>query len=135
MPPKAPTIADLRWLGDLRFEATVNNHSMTIDSASTAGPSPVETLGVSLAACMSIDVAHILTRGRHTFTALRCHIEAERAPDDPHRYTRIHLRVAVEGGIGRDVVDRAVTLSHEKYCSVWHSMRQDIDLQISVDVA
>jgi len=135
VPPKAPIPADLTWLGDLKFAVTVNDHSLTIDSASKAGPSPVEALVVSLAGCMSIDVAHILTRGRHPFTAIRSHIVAERAPEDPHRLTRVHLHMKVEGGAPRDVVDRAVALSHDKYCSVWHSMRQDIDFQISADVA
>jgi len=134
VPPKAPTVADLTWIGDLRFTATVNNHALTIDSSSKAGPSPVETLGVSLAGCMAIDVAYILTRGRHPFTSLRTHIVAERADEDPHRYTRIRLHFTVGGGLPRDVVDRAIALSHEKYCSVWHSMRQDIPFEVTADI-
>lgn len=134
MPPKNPAIADLAWLGDLRFSATINAHTLTLDSASKAGPTPVETLALSLAGCMSIDVVHILTRGRHPLTGFRSHLVGERAADEPHRFTRMTIQFTVEGGAPREAVERAVELSREKYCSVWHSMRQDIELQVSVAV-
>ncbi len=134
MPPRNPAIADLTWIGDLRFDATINNHQLTLDSASKAGPTPVETLAVSLAGCMAIDVVHILTRGRHPLTSLRSHLVGERASDDPHRFTRIALHLTLGGGTPRDAAERAVELSRDKYCSVWHSMRQDIDFQVTVAV-
>ena len=64
---KPPTIADLTWLGDLRFSATSAHSSMTLDSTGLAGPSPVEALAFALAGCMSIDVVFILTKGRTVF--------------------------------------------------------------------
>ncbi len=83
---------------------------------------------------MTTDVAHILTRGRHSFRALSSHVIGERAPDDPHRFTRITLTVRVEGDVPREAVERAMQLSREKYCSVWHSMRQDIEFVTAYDV-
>ena len=82
---------------------------------------------------MTTDVAHILTRGRHPLKALRSHLVAERAPEDPHRFMRMTLHVTVEGDVPADAVDRAVDLSREKYCSVWHSMRQDIDFRVTFE--
>ena len=134
MPPKPPTTGDLTWLGDLRFRATINDHTLTFDSAGKAGPTPVETLALSLAGCMSIDLVHILAKGRHTVTSLRTHVEGERAPEDPKRFTRMTLRFTLGGSAPRDAIDRAVALSRDKYCSVWQSMRQDTDLQVVVDV-
>ena len=84
---------------------------------------------------MTIDVVHILTRGRHPLRALRSHLVAERAQDDPHRFVRVTLHVTVEGGVPRDAIERAIALSRDRYCSVWHSMRQDIDFQVTFDVA
>ncbi len=133
MPPKPPTTGSLTWLGDLRFTAKVNDHTLTFDSAGKAGPTPVETLALSLAGCMSIDLVHILTKGRHTVTSLRAHVEGERAADDPKRFTRMRLRFALASSAPRDAIDRAVELSRDKYCSVWQSMRQDIELQVIVD--
>jgi len=131
---KPPTIVDLTWIGELKFSGTSANASMTLDSAGAAGPSPMQALGFALASCMTTDVAHILTRGRHPFRALRSHLVADRAPDEPHRFTRMTLQIIVEGEVPADAVDRAIALSHDKYCSVWHSMRQDIEFTVSAHV-
>src|SRR5258707_944227 len=113
---KPPTIVDLIWIGDLKFSGTSANASMTLDSAGVAGPSPVQALGFALAGCMTTDVAHILTKGRQPLTALRSHLHADRAQEDPHRFVRMHLHVTVEGGVPADAVARAIALSYEKYC-------------------
>ena len=80
---------------------------------------------------MTTDVAHILARGRHPFQALRAHVVGERADEDPHRFTRITLHVTIEGDAPGDAIDRAIALSRGKYCSVWHSMRQDIEFVVT----
>lgn len=107
---------------------------MTIDSAGAAGPSPVQALGIAVAGCMTTDLVQILVKGRHPLRALRSHLVAERAQDDPHRFVAMTLAFTIEGDVPRPAVDRAVALSRDKYCSVWHSMRQDIDFQVTVDV-
>ena len=131
---KAPTVVDLTWTGALVLSGTSGSASMTLDSAGVAGPSPVQTLGFALAGCMTMDVAYILTKGRQPFRALRSHLVADRAPEDPHRIVRMHLQITVEGDVPADAVARAIALSYDKYCSVWHSMRQDIELTITFDV-
>ena len=131
---KPPTVVDIRWIDELRFSATSDKAAITIDSAGLAGPSPVQALGIALAGCMTTDVAHILTRGRHPPRALRSHLVAERALDDPHRFVRVTLHVTVEGDVPGDAIERAIALSRDRYCSVWHSMRQDIDFQVTFDV-
>ena len=131
---KPPTIIELTWLGDLRFGGRSGQASISLDSAGLAGPSPVQALGFALAGCMTTDVAHILSKGRHPFRALRSHLVADRSPDEPHRFVRMTLHVTVEGQVPADAVERAVALSREKYCSVWHSMRQDIEFVATHDV-
>ena len=131
---KPPTVIDLTWTGHLVLAGTSDTSSMTLDSAGVAGPSPVQALAFGLAGCMTMDVGYILTKGRQPFRALRSHLVAERAPDDPHRIVRMHLEVTVEGDVPADAVARAIALSYEKYCSVWHSMRQDIAFTTSHDV-
>ena len=131
---KPPTVVDLTWTGDLVLAGTSDKASMTLDSAGVAGPSPVQALAFGVAGCMTMDVGYILTKGRQSFRALRSHLVADRAPDDPHRIVRMHLQVTVEGDVPADAVARAIALSYEKYCSVWHSMRQDIVFTTSHDV-
>ena len=145
MTPKPPLIVDLTWNRQLEFIAATGKTSFVLDSAGTAGPSPVDALGAALAGCMAMDVAHILTKGRHSFTALQARLVAERSPEDPHRLLSVTLHFVVEvpeTGLVRatgphplhPVIERAITLSHEKYCSVWHSLRQDIAFQVTFDI-
>jgi putative redox protein len=128
---KPPTVIDLSWISDLRFSAKTAKATSTVDSAGIAGFSPVETLATALAGCLSTDLVHILTRGRHPLQGLRSHLSAERAAEDPHRILRATLHFKIDGDVPADAVDRAIALSHDKYCSVWHSMRQDIDIKIT----
>jgi len=128
---KPPTVLDLTWIGDLKFSGTSDRASIVLDSAGVAGPSSVQTLGFALAGCMAMDVAYILTKGRYVYRALRAHLEATRADENPHRILGVTLHFAVEGDVPDEAIERAVALSREKYCSVWHSMRQDIDFTVT----
>jgi putative redox protein len=132
---KPPTVVELVWTDRLQFKAQLSKTALVIDSGGTAGPSPVELLGAALAGCMSVDLAHILTRGRHAFTALRATLTAARSSAEPHRFTAVTLHFMIEGQVPPDAVSRAIQLSREKYCSVWHSMRIDIELQVTFDLA
>jgi putative redox protein len=131
---KPPVVADLVWTGDLRFSATSAASGLTLDGNSKAGPSPVQALVFALAGCMAADIVFILTKGRHPLRGLKAHVVGERAPEDPHRLVRVDLSFDVEGAIPKDAVDRAAALSHEKYCSVWHSLNPDIEFHVTCDV-
>ena len=131
---KPPVVADLTWTGDLRFSATSAATGLTIDGNSVAGPSPVQALVFALAGCMAADIVHILTKGRHPLRGLKAHLVAERAQQDPHRLIKVDLRFDVDGAIPKEAVERAAALSHEKYCSVWHSLNPDIDFRVTCDV-
>jgi putative redox protein len=125
---------DLEWDAALRFRARAGESALTIDSDGRAGPSPVQALALALAGCMSVDVVHILERGRLPLRGLRAHLRAERAPEDPRRVVRALLRFTVTGDVPSEKVERAIALSREKYCSVWHSLRQDIEFTTSFEV-
>lgn len=132
---KTPPLAlDLEWQGDLRFRGTTGAVSLLLDSAGEAGPTPVQALAFALAGCMAIDVVHILRKGRLEPRSVRAHLEAERAPEDPKRLVSVRLHFMVGGGTPPDKVERAIALSREKYCSVWHSLRPDIDFRTSFEV-
>ena len=134
MAVKPPTVVDLVWAGRLEFAANLSKTALVIDSGGHAGPSPCELLGAALAGCMAVDLAHILTRGRHKFTALRSKLIGQRAPEEPHRFTSVTVHFTVEGPVPAAAIERAIQLSRDKYCSVWHSMRNDIDLQVTFEL-
>jgi putative redox protein len=131
---KAPTTVELVWEHDLVLAGQSGAASMVLDSAGQAGPSPVQALAFALAGCMGMDVVHILRKGRHDLRGLRIVLVAERAAEDPHRMTAVSIEFSVTGEIPKDQIQRAIDLSHEKYCSVWHSMRQDITFETKFSV-
>ena|SRR5688572_17338464 len=131
---KPPVVAELIWADALRFGATSGTNAIVVDGDSAAGPSPVQLLAFALAGCMAIDVVDILRKGRQPLTAFRVSLHGERAPEAPRRLTRVELRFHVHGAVSETAVERAVSLSREKYCSVWHSLRQDIELTTALDI-
>jgi putative redox protein len=128
------TTVDLEWAGEQRLTARSGSHSFTIDGSRTAAPSPVDTLAAALAGCMAIDVAHILQKGRQPLERLSAHLEADRHAEEPKRILGVSLHYVVTGAVEAEKVERAIALSREKYCSVWHSLRQDIDFRTSFEI-
>jgi putative redox protein len=140
-----PAIVELSWIRDLAFSASIDHESrsihanstippLLIDSAGIQGPSPVQALALALAGCMSVDVVHIIRKGRHHLRALRSRLVAERSPEEPRRIVAATLHFTIAGEVPDKVVARAIRLSHDKYCSVWHSMRADIDLRVTYQI-
>ena len=131
---KPPTTATLTWQGALRFSARTPTTEITLDSEGVAGPSPVEALAMALAGCMAIDVADIVTKGRHQLQALEAAISGQRKDDPPRRFVGFTMHFIVTGAVPAPAVERAIQLSHDKYCSVWHSLQPDIQFDTSFEV-
>ena len=132
--PKPPLTADLIWSDHLRFGGTSGPAAIVIDGDGASGPSPMQLAAFGLAGCMAADVVAILEKGRQPLTGLRVSLIGERAQDPPRRFLRITLHFHVAGAVAPDAVERAIALSRETYCSVWHSMRPDIALLTTFDV-
>ena len=102
---------------------TGSGHLLTMDGAvdgggRNLGPRPMETLLAGAGACTAYDVVLILKRGRHDVTGCEVKVQADRAEADPKVFTRINLHFTVRGrGLTDAVVARAISLSHDKYCS------------------
>jgi putative redox protein len=131
---KPRPIVELVWEHGLVLSGHAGGVGMTLDSASEAGPSPMQTLAFALAGCMAMDVVHVIKKGRNTLRGLRADLSGTRAPTEPRRFTAISLHFTVTGDVPDEKVARAIELSREKYCSVWHSMREDIELDVTYTV-
>lgn len=132
---KPPLTATLTWQGDLKFRAATSRTSITLDSDSNDGPSPPEAVAIALAGCMAIDVVDIVRKGRHDLKALDAKISGTRRDDPPRAFVSFTLHFNLTGAVPDHVVQRAIDLSKEKYCSVWHSLRSDIELTTTFEVA
>jgi putative redox protein len=130
-----PMTLDLIWEHDLVMVGKCGEIALRLDSDKVEGPSPMQALAFGLAGCMAMDLLHILKKGRHDFKGLRADLTGVRADAHPRRFTRIELHYTVTGSVADDVVQRGIDLSREKYCSVWHSMRQDTDFTITFKVS
>ncbi len=84
---------------------------------------------------MAVDVVDILQKGRYTVGSLAVDFTGMRAPEPPSRFTAITLHYRIAGDPPDHAVERAIALSRDKYCSVWHSLRQDIVFDTSFEVA
>jgi len=116
--------ARVKWVeGVLMLGESPSGHAVVMDGAPehggrNLGVRPMEMLLLGMGGCTQFDVVNILRRGRHAISACEAQIEAERAPVDPKVFTRIHVHFIVTGkGLTKKVVERAVRLSAEKYCS------------------
>lgn len=109
--------------GMLFVARTGSGHVTAMDGAPEGGgnnlaPRPMELLLAGAGGCAAYDVVLILKRGRHAVTGCRVELQAERADTDPKVFTRIQFNFIVTGrNLPEAAVQRAVQLSHEKYCS------------------
>lgn len=134
-----PDVAvNLRWLGPgLEFEGgRPDGPTIVVDGNGEAGPSPVQLLAISLASCMGADVVDILGRMRVPLEALTVRAEGDRAAEPPRRYLRIRITFVTRGIAAEDEpkLRRAVDLSLEKYCSVLHTLRPDVEITTEIDL-
>ena len=102
---------------------TESGHQVVMDRSpdvggQNLGSRPMEMLLLGLGGCAMIDVVLILRKARQAFTDIRVEINAERASEVPKVFTRIHLHFVVAGKqLDPQRVDRAISLSAQKYCS------------------
>ena|SRR5688572_32155072 len=132
---KPPTVVELIWEHDLVLSGKSGDVTMTLDSRSVGGPSPMQALAFALSGCMAMDVVHVLKKGRHDLRGLRADLTGTRAAEEPSRFTAIALHFTITGEIGGEPVQRAIDLSRDKYCSVWQSLRQDIQFDVTFAVS
>ena len=122
------------WKEDLIFKTRtqVGYDELEFDGKIQWGCAPVESLLLSVGGCMGIDVVSFLKKMRVEIASCKIELEGERNPTPPQYFIAINIKVMASGkGLTEKKMKRAVSLSHEKYCSVYHSLRED--LKVNVD--
>ena len=126
--------------GMAMLAVTGSGHTLVMDGAPEGGgrnlaPRPMETLLAGAGGCTAYDVVLILKRGRHDVRDCSVQLKAERAETDPKVFTKLHLHLVVTGkGLPQAAVERAVALSHEKYCSATAMLGRTAEITASVEV-
>ncbi len=122
----------LEWEKDLIFNLrTQRGYEVEYDAAMQWGCSPTETLLMSVAGCLGIDVLFFLKKMRADITAFKMEFSGTRKLTPPQYYTSIKILIKTSGsGLTPKKIDRAISLSQEKYCSVYHSLRKDLEVKV-----
>lgn len=126
--------------GMLFIGTTGSGHVAAMDGAPEGGghnlaPRPMEMVLLGTGGCTAYDVVLILKRGRHAVAGCSVKLTADRATEDPKVFTKIHFAFTVTGaGLSEQAVERAVKLSHEKYCSASAMLASSAEMTWSVDI-
>ena len=126
------TKGTLTWDRELIFVGrTQRGYEIEFDADIQWGCAPTESLLLSLAACMGIDAVSFLQKMRANLKSFKIGITGERNPAPPQYYKAIEMVLHISGErITQKQVERAVALSQEKYCSVYHSLRKDLKVSV-----
>lgn len=129
----------LRWQEKHRFEARTEGGAVTTVDGAGGGlsPSPMQLLLEALGGCMAIDVVDILQKGREELRELEVGVTGVRREEAPRKYVELSLEFVARGeDLSRTKVERAVNLSLDKYCSVFHTLdpalreRTNVELRV-----
>ena len=133
----------VRWTGlsGMTFLAeTGSGHLVAMDGAPDGGgrnlaPRPMEVVLAGTGGCTAYDVVLILRKSGQQIHGCEVALTAERAEKDPKVFTKIHLHFIVSGiNLKPNLVERAVKLSHEKYCSASIMLEKTAEMTHSFDV-
>ena len=133
----------INWMpaNGMAFSAeTGSGHLLLMDGAPDGGgrnlaPRPMETVLAGTGGCTAYDVVLILQRGRHDVRGCQVKVTSERAPVDPKVFMKIHLHFIVSGvGLTDGVVERAVRMSHDKYCSATIMLAKTAEISTSFEI-
>ena len=140
------------WTGGLNTRSgmgfiaeTGSGHTLVMDGAPDAdkpenggqnlAPRPLETVLAGTGGCTAYDVVLILKRGRHAVQGCTVKLTAVRAETEPKVFTKIHMHFTVTGkSVPAAAVERAIAMSHEKYCSASIMLAKTADITTSFEV-
>lgn len=129
------------WEGGFKFNGVDSQGSqMKMDASTGAGGEgdgfrPVELPLMGLAGCTGMDTIEILQKMREPVTGFEVKVTAEKKEGVPPGYDGIHVEYVVTGkGLSRDKIERAVTLSEEKYCSVGNTLSKATEITHTIEI-
>ncbi|MCL0042427.1 OsmC family protein [Thermodesulfovibrionales bacterium] len=122
----------LRWERELVFVGrTAEGYEIEFDARVQWGCKPTDSFLLSLAGCMGVDVVVFLQKMKAEIADLKIDLMGERNPTPPQYIKAVEMTLHIAGkNLTTKKVDRAISLSHEKYCSVYNSLRKDMDVKV-----
>ena len=140
------------WTGGLGTRSSMgfvaetgSGHTLVMDGAAdiekpanggqNLAPRPMETVLAGTGGCTAYDVVLILKRGRHPINGCSVKLTSERADTEPRVFTKIHMHFTVQGkDLSAAAVERAIAMSHEKYCSASIMLAKTAEITTSFEL-
>lgn len=133
-------VVSTRWLKNMSFETDVNGHKIVIDAKPESGgedlgPRPKTFMLSALGGCTGMDVVAILKKMRVEFKSLNVIVEGDLTEEHPRYFSKMHVIYEIEGdNLPMDKVEKAVSLSEERYCGVSAVYKQAMELTSEIRV-
>ena len=115
------------------MKAKAGNHEILLDSQEEGGASPMQLMLISLAGCSTIDLIHILRKGRYDITSYASEVIATRREEMPRIFNAITLLITLETDAPDEVLNRAIALTKTKYCSAFAVLEASCPVEVSVN--
>ena len=137
---KETEVVSTRWLENMSFESEINGHKIIIDAKEEVGgqdrgPRPKPLMLAALGGCTSMDVVSILKKMRIELKSLNVIVEGELSEEHPKRFQKMHVIYEVEGdNLPMDKIEKAVSLSEEKYCGVSVVYREVMEITSEIRI-
>jgi putative redox protein len=133
-------VINVKWAGDMAFEAAIGEHTLIFDAWPEAGghntgPRPKPLLMASLAGCTGMDVVSILRKMKVAISGFNIQAEGTLTEEHPKHFTAIHLVYEFSGpDIPLDKVKHAIELSQEKYCGVSATLKKALSVTYEIRI-
>lgn len=130
----------VNWLGNMAFEAEVNNYKITLDAAEAVGgenrgPRPKPLMLVALAGCTGMDVVSILKKMRIEVEGFNVVVEGDLTEEHPKQFTQMRVIYEFKGkDLPMDKLEKAVNLSEERYCGVSAMYKKTIGITTEIKI-
>ena len=137
---KETEVVSTKWLENMAFESEINGYKLIIDAKEEVGgqdrgPRPKSLMLAALGGCTSMDVISILKKMRIELRSLNVIVEGELSEEHPKRFQKMHVIYEVEGdNLPLDKIEKAVSLSEEKYCGVSAVYREVMEITSEIRI-
>ena len=137
---KETEVVSTKWLENMSFESEINGHKLIIDAKEEVGgqdrgPRPKPLMLAALGGCTSMDMVSILKKMRVELKSLNVIVEGELSEEHPRRFLKMHVIYEVEGdNLPMDKIEKAVSLSEEKYCGVSAVYKEVIEITSEIRI-
>jgi len=130
----------MNWLNNMAFETSVNGHKLIIDASeehggNDLGPRPKAFMLVALGGCTGMDVVSILKKMRVEYDSLEISVEGDTAEEHPKKFLHMKIIYKFSGkDLPLDKIQKAVDMSKDKYCGVYASYKEAMDIEHKIEL-